>query len=116
MMKKVTYFHPRQGLRVVKRGFSWPAFFFGSLWAAVNRLWMPVFILMVLFETLLWLVGGVAAAQRMQGLAWSAAGLSLAYACLRGLLGNRWIENSLPRRGYRPHGDDPEPIWREPTF
>ncbi|GAG96118.1 unnamed protein product [marine sediment metagenome] len=42
------YKHDEAGLvQAVKLGFSWPAFFFDMIWAAVKKLWL-VFTLMML--------------------------------------------------------------------
>ncbi|KAA8998462.1 DUF2628 domain-containing protein [Affinibrenneria salicis] len=34
------YRHPVLGYQIVKRGFCWPAFFFGIIWLLVKRLWL----------------------------------------------------------------------------
>ncbi|HLO93449.1 MAG TPA: hypothetical protein VK195_03965 [Burkholderiaceae bacterium] len=94
------YFHPRHGVVLVKKGFCWPALFFGSLWAAARRSY-PLFGLMLLVETLLWGLRGFAAARQHQGLAGLAALLMLVYVGVRGFYGNRWIERRLLARGYR---------------
>ena len=36
-VSRLLYFHPKHGFVAVKQGFSWPAFFFGSLWALARR-------------------------------------------------------------------------------
>lgn len=35
------YIHPLLPQRIVKSGFSWPAFLIGPAWLLVKRLWMP---------------------------------------------------------------------------
>lgn len=87
---------------LVKQGFSWPAFFLGTLWAAVKRLWWPVFPVLCLLEVLLWFLSGYAAAQGAVGLTLLALAGRLAYAWGCGCLGNRWWRDQLLRRGYRP--------------
>ena len=34
------YQHPTHGFEAVKRGFSWPAFFFGVIWMLIKKLWL----------------------------------------------------------------------------
>lgn len=94
------YMHPRHGYVEVKQGFSWPAFFVGSLWAAVKRLWFPTFALMSLLDGLLWFLTGYAEAQRADGLALLGGLATLAYAVGRGWWGNRLWERRLLARGY----------------
>ena len=96
-------FHPRHGIAVVKQGFSWPAFFFGSLWALARRVY-PLFFAMLLLDSVLWFVTGYAEAHGSFG--WALLGLfgTLAYASVRGRHGNRWVESFLVSRGYMPRG------------
>ena len=39
MTKYDVYQHPIRGYAAIKRGFSWPGFFFGIFWALVKKLW-----------------------------------------------------------------------------
>ena len=87
--------HPAGNIEAVKLGWSWPAFFFGFLWALAKKMW--------------WLGGGLFAAfflaesldasadEALDGLITVAA---LVLAFLFGLNGNRWRENNLQSRGY----------------
>jgi hypothetical protein len=50
---KYQYFHPTHGIALVKQGFSWPAFIFGSLWALTRRIY-PLFFAMLAVEAALW--------------------------------------------------------------
>lgn len=34
------YKHPNGKIEAVKQGWSWPAFFFGAIWALIKQLWM----------------------------------------------------------------------------
>jgi hypothetical protein len=81
---KRAYFHPKKGLTQVKQGFSWPAFFFGSLWAAVRKMWFPSFGAMMLLDVALWFLTGYAEAQRAGGLVLIGLVATLVYAYLRG--------------------------------
>ena len=93
------YFHPKHGIVLVKQGFSWPAFFFGSLWALARRIY-PVFFVMLVIDALLWFITGYAAAQHALGLALLGLLGTLVYAVVRGKYGNRWLRSCLVARGY----------------
>lgn len=97
------FFHLREGLAQVEVGFSWPAFFFGSLWAAAKRMWWPAFALMLVLDAGLWLLTLAAEAGKHTGLAFTAVGAALLHAFVRGCYGNRWHAASLRRRGYTLH-------------
>ncbi len=96
---KHSYFHPKHGIVLVKQGFSWPAFFFGSLWALARRVY-PVFLAMLVIDALLWFVTGYAAAQGAGGLALLGLLGTITYAVVRGKYGNRWLQSYLVARGY----------------
>ena len=97
------FVHEGRGIAVaVKQGFCWPAFFFGSLWAAAKGLWVPLFVVMVVAEAALWFLTGYAAAGQHAGLTLAGLATTLAYAVARGRYGNRWLRNGLLRKGYRP--------------
>lgn len=98
MMKNV-YSHPKHGAVRVKQGFCWPAFFFGSLWAAARRAYR-LFFLLLLLDAVLWFATGYAAAQGSEAFALLGLLATLAYAVLRGLRGNEWVAASLMSRGY----------------
>ena len=95
-----TYLHARHGIAKVKLGFSWPAFFFGALWAAAKRMWFPEFPLLLLAEASLWLVTGAAAATENGGVTVLGLAANVAFAVICGRHGNRWLASSLLRRGY----------------
>lgn len=101
---KRVYFHPKKGYVFVKQGFSWPAFFFGALWALVRKMWLPTFAVMVILEIMLWFLSGYGEAQRIVWLELLGAVITLLYAFLRGKYGNRLLEASLLSRGFEDHG------------
>ena len=101
---KKTFFHNRNGIVKVKIGFSWPAFFFGSIWAAARRMWLPEFLLLLVADVGLWFLTGVAEAKHEGGLALLGLTCTIAYAVVRGRYGNSWVMASLLRRGYVQHG------------
>jgi hypothetical protein len=97
---KTAYLHRNKGMVKVKVGFSWPAFFFGSLWAAAKRMWLPEFFLLVAVDAGLWFLTGVAEANHQSGLAIVVLFANIGYAFIRGKRGNHWLSASLVRRGY----------------
>jgi len=91
------YKHPTQGIEAVKVGFSWPAFFFGTIWMLVKKLWglagafFAAYIVLLLIEKV--------TDQSGEG------GLLLAAGYFTGWLvpafkGNKWREENLSKRGY----------------
>lgn len=99
MATKKLYFHPRRGAVEVKQGFCWPAFFFGSVWALARRIY-PLFFVMLLVDLVLWFGTGYAKAHGSSGLALLSLLFAFAYAIVRGMRGNRWVESFLVARGY----------------
>jgi len=83
---------------LVKEGFSWPAFFFGIVWALYHRLWLVAALLLLLTVGL-----GVA----FEELRLNQISISLVFfaiAVLVGMFGNDWKRDALHRRGYRADG------------
>lgn len=103
---KTTFLHRTYGMVKVKVGFSWPAFFFGSLWAAAKRMWLPEFLLLLTADAGIWFLAGVAEANRQSGLAMVALCANVSYAYIRGRWGNRWLAASLVRRGFAMLGTE----------
>jgi hypothetical protein len=97
---KRVFFNPRKGEVLVKNGFSWPAFFFGVLWAIANHMWFPYVLLLLPIDFLVWFLANYAQAQNDATLALLALVTLVAYAVVRGRFGNRWVAASLRRRGY----------------
>ena len=101
--ERINYFHPARGMVRVKTGFSWPAFFFGALWAVAKGLWL-VAIAMLAVDATLWFCSGYAAARHNDGLAALGLVLQIAYWVFRGWHANAWWRARLVKRGYRPAG------------
>ena len=98
--RRISYIHSRRGLIKVKQGFSWPAFWFGSLWAAAMHMWLPDFLLLCIADAALWFTTGYAQAHGELGLVLLGLVATVAYACIRGRYGNQWLASSLVARGY----------------
>ncbi len=98
------YKHEESGaLEAVKQGFSWPAFFFGLIWAIIKRLWIVALIL-----ALISLVSsGLMVTFVEQGMLNSQAAdtflylVNLGVALVLGTQGNVLREKALEQRGYQ---------------
>ena len=103
MSRTETFFiHPKKGAARVKQGFSWPAFFLGSLWAAAKKMWVPEFLYMGAVDIILWFLTGYAEARDSEALALLGLVSLITYAVVRGKYGNKWLSSSLARWGYTP--------------
>jgi hypothetical protein len=98
---------PAQGLRgdatdplprLIKEGFSWPAFLFNVVWAMSNKLWIVAAGLFVLTTVL----GVVFAELNLDDV--TSTVLFFGIAVIVGFLGNDWRRMSLRRQGYRDFG------------
>ena len=90
------YVHPTEGCEVVKRGFSWPGFFFGWIWAFVKKLWIlgPV---LIPFDVA-WILAGEFGGEVGFGIA---CFVDLVISLIVGVNGNAWRQRNLERRGYK---------------
>lgn len=97
------YRHPTLGTEAVKRGFSWPAFFFGFFWMLAKKLWGLAGLWFVAFMVCT-LIEKVADASAQDGAA-AVVYLLLAAAyfslwLVPAFKGNGWRESNLQRRGF----------------
>lgn len=104
-MKTFTvYQHPSHGFEAVKKGFSWPAFFFGVIWILVKRLWWLAALWVGLYVAL-GLVDDVVDTSEETGeqmIVYLLIGIGyLALWVVPGFMGNRWKEANLTKRGFR---------------
>jgi hypothetical protein len=97
------YRHPTLGYAAVKRGFSWPAFFVGPIWALSKRMWLGGGLLLV---PTIFLLGARAdaAAKGDSGAALILSLITFAFALTIGVLANKRWARSLGRRGYEHLG------------
>ena len=88
----------------VKQGWSWPAFFFGPIWALIKKLWLPGIGFLLLFiglgsvEGYLQISRGKETAEQFNILT-SLIGIGVSITF--GLKGNRWRESNLESRRFR---------------
>jgi hypothetical protein len=92
---------PNGELVRVKTGFSWQAFFVGSLRAAIRRTWLVCGLLAAGYFMIAWTGRSVATSSRFVALLLVLLGVYFCYMVFCGIYGNRWLVASLLRRGFR---------------
>jgi len=90
----------------VKVGFSWQAFFLGSFKAVLRRTWLIGTILLIAYLMYAWMGESFKESSRTVALLLALLGLYLLYMLFCGFYGNRWLVQSLLRRGFRKIGDE----------
>jgi hypothetical protein len=91
--------HPEKDDEAVKKGFSFPGFFFGAIWAFVQGL-PGIGLLYILILIALWLPNAIA---HSDGILWLIIVVNLLYIALPlvvGFNGNNWRRSKLTRKGY----------------
>ena len=106
MSKYRVYKSPDGDIVRVKVGFSWRAFFVGSLSAIVRRTWLLLVVacLFLLSET--YFNGAPTPTSRTAALALVLLALYGIYMLFCGVHGNRWLGDSLRRRGFTLIGEE----------
>ena len=97
------YRHPTLGYAAVKRGFSWPGFFVGPIWALTKRMWLGGGLLLA---AAIFLLGAHSDANEKgdSGAALILFLIELAFAVTVGVLANKRWARSLARRGFEHLG------------
>jgi hypothetical protein len=93
------YRHPTRGYEAVKRGFSWPGFLIGAIWALSKRMWLGGGVLLVA-STFLLAAHSDAEAKGDSGAALVLLLIQIALGVTVGIMGNARWSQSLTRRGY----------------
>jgi len=88
------YVSPLGMTEPVKQGWSWPAFFFGFIWAMIKKMWLLGSLTMVGAVILYALLGSANQPFSLADL------ISLGVGVVFGLYGNSWREASLSARGF----------------
>jgi len=95
------YEHDIHGYEAVKQGFSWPAFFFGFIWALVKKLWKISVVLFLAF-ILLNLLSTLALESHSLLLSLVTTIGYLLLWLIPALKGNIWREHQLGSSDYHP--------------
>ncbi len=100
------YHHPEQGYEAVKRGFSWPAFFFGMFWALAKKLILvsALLALAILGRRMLINELGLQGALMFYVVETLHILTLVALFLVPGYFGNAWRRWTLSRRGYQYAG------------
>lgn len=90
MKQYKVFVHPSGNSEAVKQGWSWPAFFFGFIWAMVKKMWglgVAVMIATIVFIA-------IAKSEALINI------VSLIASIVFGMNGNSWREKNLVSRGF----------------
>lgn len=102
------YSHPTLGHAAVKRGFSWPGFFFTAIWMLLCRMWLGAILLTAIYWGALFVINLIAVSIEQPGdfgpadLLYIAAffGLPIVFGVIVGTQGNAWRRSTLAKRGF----------------
>jgi uncharacterized sodium:solute symporter family permease YidK len=100
MKTALLYQHPEKGFRVVKSGFSWPAFFFMLFWAFLKKLYgfgLLMFFIWLAIVALYMMT--ILEAMEYPDTIYTI--LLLCYALVMGVLGNKYLSKDLLKKGYK---------------
>jgi len=98
-MKQYKIFvNPQGKYEAVKQGWSWPAFFFSSIWAIVKKMWELGVGVIFVFCVLGFIIGVSGGAGEGSNAFINIS--SIIVSLVFGKYGNKWRENDLPLRGY----------------
>jgi len=106
MASHMLFRSPEGELVKVKVGFSWQAFFIGSLKAVVRRTWLIGGLLLTGYLMYSYMGDSFTESSRSVALLVALLGLYFLYMIFCGVYGNRWLVASLLRRGFRKIGEE----------
>jgi len=104
--KYKVYKSPTGDIVRVKMGFSWQAFFVGSMAAIVRRLWLVAAAGGLFYASESYFAGAATPTSRTAALALVLLGVYAVYMLFCGVNGNRWLSDSLRRRGFTLIGEE----------
>lgn len=90
----------------VKVGFSWQAFLIGSMSALFKRAWLLLVVLTAFYLVTSAYSGAPVQSSRNSAIGLALLGFYVAYMLFCGINGNRWLVDSLRRRGYILIGEE----------
>lgn len=100
------YKSPHGDIVRVRMGFSWQAFFVGSLKAMVRRTWLLAAVALLFYATWLFFGNAPTTTSRMAAFTVVLAGCYAVYMVFCGVNGSRWLSDSLRRRGFTMVGEE----------
>lgn len=90
--------NPLGSYEAVKQGWSWPAFFFGFIWALFKKMWVLGFGIFFSFMFISWIIGGTTGGGPIPAVITNIGGIILFVAF--GVNGNKWRGENLISRGF----------------
>ena len=100
------YKSPTGDIVRVRMGFSWQAFFIGSLKAIARRIWLLAIVAALFGLSSANFTGAPAPSSRTAALAVALLCLYVVYMVFCGVTGSRWLSDSLRRRGFTMVGEE----------
>jgi hypothetical protein len=100
------YKSPNGDIVRVKMGFSWQAFFVGSLSAVIRRTWLLFAVAALDYASEAYFNGAPTPTSRTAGVALAGLAFYAVYMLFCGVNGNRWLSDSLRRRGFTLIGEE----------
>jgi Protein of unknown function (DUF2628) len=100
MAKTILMISPSGTSVYTKDGFSWPAFFFGPIWALVKKAWRDFFVLFAAFATLIFVDEVFVKPSKNLLLLLLMLAVYVTFMIVCGRNGNEWLRKSLERKGY----------------
>lgn len=100
------YKSPSGDIVRVKMGFSWQAFFVGSLKAIVRRTWLLCLVAVLFYFSWSYYGGAPTASSRTEALLLVLLVFYAVYMLFCGVNGSRWLSDSLRRRGFTLVGEE----------
>ena len=100
------YKSPHGDIVRVRMGFSWQAFFVGSMKALLRRVWLLAVVALLFYTTWIWFGHAPTRTSRIGAFAVVLLGFYAVYMLFCGVNGNRWLSDSLRRRGFTMVGEE----------
>jgi hypothetical protein len=100
------YKSPEGDIVRVKMGFSWQAFFVGSLATIVRRTWLLAAVGFLYYVSEAYFNGVPTPTSRTAAVALAGLGFYAVYMLFCCVNGNRWLGDSLRRRGFTLIGEE----------
>ena len=100
------YKSPHGDIVRVKMGFSWHAFFIDSLKAIVRRTWLLFGVALMFYAIVAFHSGAPTTTSRTAALLLVLLAFFAIYMLFWGVNGNRWLSDSLRRRGFTLVGEE----------
>ena len=91
------YANPQGNYEAVKKGWSWPAFFFIFLWAMVKKMWGIGVGVLIALIVVIWISSYIENVSVGESLCFNA---SLIAGIILAIKGNKWRGSRLLKRGY----------------